>query len=85
MLRNEQPTRVAARSFVHLPPTSRPLIDPRASLGSPRFRWPSWALQQVRTEDAALVSTYLMMIVGIFECVAGIVVAAFGVLEILRL
>ena len=29
-------------------------------------------------------STYLMMIVGIFECVAGIVVAAFGVLEILR-
>jgi len=42
----------------------------------------TWALERVRTEGAALVFANAMTIVGIFGCVAGLVVAAFGVLEI---
>jgi hypothetical protein len=43
----------------------------------------AWALERARAEGAALVFAYLVTIVGIFGCVAGLVVAAFGVLEIL--
>jgi len=43
----------------------------------------AWALERVRVEGAALVFAYLMTIIGIFGCVAGLVVAAFGVLEVL--
>lgn len=43
----------------------------------------AWALERVRVEGAALMFAYLTTIVGIFGCVAGLVVAAFGALEIL--
>lgn len=43
----------------------------------------AWALERARVEGAALVFAYLVTIVGIFGCVVGTVVAAFGVLEIL--
>lgn len=41
------------------------------------------ALARARVGGAALVLAYLVTIVGIFGCVAGLGVAAFGVLEIL--
>ena len=43
----------------------------------------AWALKRARVAGDALVFAYLVTIVGIFGCVAGLVVAAFGVLEIL--
>jgi len=43
----------------------------------------AWALERARVAGAALVFAYLVTVVGIFGCVAGTVVAAFGVLEIL--
>ena len=43
----------------------------------------AWTLERARVAGAALVFAYLVTVVGIFGCVAGTVVAAFGVLEIL--